>query len=83
MTYSNGARVSLGDRVSTDGGDGHFGTVVAVIGEAYSKTHPASEWSYLAQGILVATDGAGLIHYPVLDHEVVPLSAPCAEAGPQ
>lgn len=73
MTYSNGTVVSVGDRVSTDGGDGYFGTVVAVIGEAYSQTHPESEWSYLAQGILVATDWAGVIHYPVLNHEVVPI----------
>jgi len=73
MTYSNGTPVGVGDRVSTDGGEGHLGTVVAVIGEAYSQTHPESDWSYLARGILVATDWAGLIHYPVLDPEVVPL----------
>lgn len=40
------------------------GIVVADLDEGqFSSDYPRTEWGYLARGILVKTDEAGLVHY--------------------
>jgi hypothetical protein len=52
----------IGDHVA----DGTLsGTVVAVIETShFSADYTAADWAYLKVGVLVMTDGAGLVHYP-------------------
>jgi hypothetical protein len=62
-TYIDGTSARVGDvvRVGVSG----KGTVVACIASGqFSPTHPAAEWAYLGNGLLVVTDFAGLVHYP-------------------
>jgi hypothetical protein len=48
---------------------GMTGVVVAALisDEKFTDSHPAEEWAQLAEGVLVLTDEAGLVHYPSLD----------------
>ena len=62
MLYSDGHEAKLGDRLKI-GALGQ-GVVVACFDRAeYSKSYPKEEWEYLAEGVLVETSFAGLIHY--------------------
>jgi hypothetical protein len=56
------ASMELGDTVVDR--SGLKGRVVANIDrDEFSRECPKSEWAYLAQGIMVLTDEAGLVHY--------------------
>lgn len=49
--------------------DGFPGTIVAIIHEGkFSREHPAEQWAYLGEGIMVEDDAAGLICYPKSAH---------------
>jgi hypothetical protein len=61
-----------GDEVIDRGG--LRGRVVANIDhDEFGPECPRSEWVYLAHGIIVMTDEAGLVHYPNAD-ELTPIS---------
>jgi len=52
----------LGDKVADRGG--LEGRVVANIDrDEFSAECPKKEWAYLNRGVLVETEGAGLVHY--------------------
>jgi hypothetical protein len=54
--------MKLGERVID--GAGLKGRVVANIDhDEFSAECPRREWAYLAHGIIVMTDEAGLVHY--------------------
>jgi hypothetical protein len=58
--------MTLGETVVDRGG--LKGRVVANIDQdEFSAECPRSEWAYLAQGIIVMTDEAGLVHYEDAD----------------
>jgi hypothetical protein len=62
MNYDDGRPVMLGDKVVLTAG--MTGVVVAVIEAGqYSSRYNASEWEYLAKGVLVESPEAGLVHY--------------------
>jgi hypothetical protein len=68
VKYSDGNEAKLGDVVAID--DTYRGIVVANFdGAEYSPEHPSEDWSYLAKGILINTDFAGLVHYPDCTNE--------------
>lgn len=62
MLYPCGEEAHLGDQVRL--GQTELGEVVCSVdtGE-FSKDYPRREWGGLKQGILVAFDNLGLIHY--------------------
>lgn len=58
--------MELGDTVVDR--SGLKGRVVADIDlEKFSADCPRSEWAYLAHGVVVMTDEAGLVHYDCAD----------------
>ena len=58
--------MGLGDAVVDRGG--LKGRVVANIDrDEFSPEYPRTEWGYLARGILVHTDEAGIVHYESVD----------------
>jgi hypothetical protein len=58
--------MELGDTVVDH--SGLKGRVVANIDRAqFSSECPESEWAYLAHGIIVMTNEAGLVHYESAD----------------
>ena len=60
MEYENGCLIQAGDIVAID--DKYSGQVVASMDT--STYLPGYEsWAYLAEGIMVMTDFAGLVHY--------------------
>lgn len=62
MQYADGKEVSVGDIVWIDGK--WRGVVIASIDRGeYSRAAPRSEWSHLAQGVLIDTDFGGIVHY--------------------
>jgi hypothetical protein len=62
MKYIDGKEVLLGDRIQL--WDGLAGTVVCLLEERRSiPDFNFAEWAYLAKGIVVETDEAGLVHY--------------------
>jgi hypothetical protein len=62
MRYADGQEVHLGDRVEL--WDGNEGEVVCSIDrQGYSAAHPKEQWEYLARGVLILSERAGLIHY--------------------
>ena len=64
MTYPDGQQIRVGDKVKL--WNGCYGLVVVSIDtDEYSTEYPKEEWSYLKAGILIDSDQAGLIHYPL------------------
>jgi hypothetical protein len=62
MNYSDGRKICLGDTVNL--WPGTDGKVVALLdSDKFSESYPESEWQYLAQGILIESPTAGLIHF--------------------
>lgn len=58
-------KLQIGDRIRVQG---MVGVVVALIPEGeFAPDLPAEEWAYLETGIMVATEEAGLVHYPSLE----------------
>lgn len=67
----------IGDRVKI--GAWSTGTVVCSIDRGeYCAEYPREAWDYLGRGIMVMTEGAGLIHYtePDQDMELVARGKP-------
>ena len=63
MNYADGQKMLIGDIVSLEGG--MTGSVAAILSDGlFSDDLAASEWAYLEVGVLVASEEAGLIHYP-------------------
>ena len=55
--------MKLGDKAVDVGG--MSGLVVANIDRnKFSPEYPSADWAYLDHGLLVATERAGLVHYP-------------------
>jgi hypothetical protein len=72
MKYTDGTEARLGDRVQFSNGE--RGTVVLSIDtDEYSPDFPKKQWSYLAKGIMIKTDGGALVHYedPNIDEIVL------------
>lgn len=68
MNYDDGKPIMLGDKVVLAGG--MTGVVVAVIEAGqYAPRYKASEWEYLAKGVLVESPEAGLVHYDNIDND--------------
>jgi hypothetical protein len=73
MNYPDGQQVRLWDRVEV--WPGCRGIVVASIDtNEYSPAFPREEWQYLGRGVMLDTDGAGLIHFPESDAHLVLLT---------
>lgn len=61
MKDINSESIRLNDKLKLSNSD--VGVVVCNIdGNEYSDKYPRSDWQYLARGILVETEQAGLIH---------------------
>ncbi|TNF35666.1 MAG: hypothetical protein EP312_03165 [Gammaproteobacteria bacterium] len=55
-------QLPVGSRVIIDGK--HNGIIVANLNIGiFSESYPEEQWSYLAEGLLIDTDFAGLVHY--------------------
>lgn len=52
----------LGERVMDSGGLAGF-VVADIDRDEFSLEYPKREWAYLIQGVLVAMDEAGLVHF--------------------
>lgn len=62
MNYLDNKPVLLGDKVMLSGG--MLGVVVVVFDTGqYSPGYEEDEWGYLAEGVLVESPDAGIIHY--------------------
>jgi len=62
MNYQDGQLVHLGDKVNL--WEGCEGTVVCSLDtNEFSDSFPASEWTYLREGVVIESAQAGLIHY--------------------
>ena len=62
--------MKIGDQVQLGGSDS--GLVVGVIdSNSFSEGYSLKDWAYLKTGVLILTKGAGLIHYPEPDDEIV------------
>jgi hypothetical protein len=69
VNYPSGEEVKLGDRVKI--GSWSVGTVVCSIDtDEYSPDYPREEWGYLSRGVIILTEGAGLIHYDEADQDM-------------
>lgn len=61
MKYKSGEVAKVGDIVQL--WEGNLGKVVCSIDtNEYTKEYAFDEWSYLKEGILIMSDGAGLVH---------------------
>jgi len=60
MDYQTGEPIQVGDTVTLHGMAGVV--VFSIDGDAYTDQFPRAEWSYLAEGVGIMTDEAGLIH---------------------
>jgi hypothetical protein len=72
MNYPDGKKILVGDRLKL--WEGCYGTVVCSIDDDdYSTGYPKADWSYLNEGVLIASDQAGLIHYiePEVSFELI------------
>ena len=68
MKYKSGNDIRVGDRVKL--WDGCIGVVVCSIDSGeYSASYPEKEWSLLGEGVLVLTDGAGVVHLTKIDED--------------
>jgi len=77
MKYTDGRRVSIGDRVKL--WEDEFGTVVCSIdSREYTTDYPEEAWSHLSSGVLIKTDDGELFHYdePDEDFELVRSATP-------
>lgn len=59
MTYSDGTPVWLGDRVTLSGMPGRV--VCDIDHGGYTDAFTEAHWAYLERGVMVETEGAGLI----------------------
>jgi hypothetical protein len=70
MRYLDGRDILLGDKV--DLGGGMTGVVVGCIEEGeFADGFPKDKWGYLAKGVIVKSEQAGIIHYPKSDVDLV------------
>ena len=68
MHYKSGQAVLPGDRVDADG---LKGKVVAVIDDGlYAPDYPEADWSYLGEGLVIETDGIGVLHLPTMGEDI-------------
>jgi hypothetical protein len=69
VIYTNGQEIRLWDRV--EAWRGSLGIVVLSVdtGE-YSPEFPESDWKHLNSGVMIDTEGGGLIYYDSLDAEL-------------
>lgn len=68
MHYKTGQAVLPGDRVDADG---LKGKVVAVIDDGlYAPDYPEADWSYLGEGLVIETDGIGVLHLPTMGEDI-------------
>jgi len=69
MQYFNGQRILVGDKVRLGDSDG---IVVCSIDDAvYTPAHPAAQWSYLKEGVMIEFQKYGLIHHTEMDEDLV------------
>jgi len=75
MKYPDRQQVKLSDGVQF-GANGPSGRVVGIVdADEYEGDFRATEWSYLATGVLIESDKYGLIHFPSeLDSDIVLVS---------
>jgi len=78
MKYSNGRRVTVGDRVKLS--KGQRGVVVGSIdSREYTPDFPKEEWEYLGSGIIIKSDSGEVFHYAEPDEDfdfIKPVAAP-------
>lgn len=73
MKYFDGQEIHIWDRVSA--WEGSLGIVVfSVDGDEYSAQFPKASWQHLTSGVMIDTEGGGLIHYDSPDAELRLLS---------
>lgn len=69
MKYSSGERVTVGDYVKL--WDGNYGVVVCSMDDnEYSLGYSEADWSYLSEGVLIKSEGAGLVHQTKADEDL-------------
>ena len=69
MDYISGEEVRLWDRVEV--WRGSLGIVVVSLDtDEFSPAFPKSSWEHLGRGVLIDTEGGGLIHYDSADLEL-------------
>jgi hypothetical protein len=72
MTYENGKKIQLGDKVSYAGMPGRI--VFIVDEDLFLPSHPREEWSYVKQGLGVQIDGGDLFCLQEPDGDLIAMS---------
>ncbi len=68
MKYLNGDEIYVGDEVIADKSEG----VVVCVNDTKQFTEEYPEgWKYLEEGCLVETKEMGLVHYPIIDENLI------------
>lgn len=62
MKYQDGNEAMIGDNVELSSRENAV-VVASLDSDSYSDDYPQSEWEYLAEGLLVRTETAGLVHF--------------------
>jgi hypothetical protein len=69
MKYADGRDARLGDRVQLwEGGEGRV--VCSFDTDEFGDSFPCERWAHLRSGVLVHTEGAGLLHYKYPDESL-------------
>ena len=74
MLDINGRLIRLGDRINIGGSENGV-VVFSLDTDEFAADFPKAEWEYLGQGIMVLTDGMGLVFLDTPDEHTEVVSS--------